>query len=304
MNASNPPTTPAAGGVNRARRVRRAAAVLAAGAAAGGLVMAGPAAAQPPGVVCAPTPQYGPGYGPGTPQPQYGLPAEIASDRGNPRAVTLTRRQLLINQRISQAAIRRVEAVQRWLDAGVVGTDICGGALGPEDLGGITLRFGPAGGSPPAPRPRPLNILPVGGGSPGDVRLTRDQLLINQRISQAAVRRSNALRQRLLRGLTGGDVRDGSITAGQLRLGLEIIAATPVATPPAASVTQVAPPSNGDTARIRLSRNQLLINQRISQAAVRRSNALIAHLRFGLNGNDFRANTITAVDLAPGTVRP
>ncbi|HWH14156.1 MAG TPA: hypothetical protein VNT51_05370 [Miltoncostaeaceae bacterium] len=301
MTAGHPPTTPDHRRTNRTGRRRiRPALALAAGAAAGGLMVAGPAVAQPPGVVCAPVPQYGPGA---TQQPQYGIPTQVASDQGNPSAVTLTRRQLLINQRISQAAIRRVNAIEQWLDAGVVGTDICGGALGPEDLGGMTLRFVDPVGTKPAPTPRPLNIRAVGGGDPGQVRLTTEQLLINQRISQTAVRRSNALRQRLLRGLTGGDVRDGSITRGQLRQGLEVVSAPPVANPPARSVTQLAPPSQGNPASVRLSRNQLLINQRISQAAVRRSNALIAHLRYGLNGNDFRANTITARDLAPGTVQ-
>lgn len=144
----------------------------------------------------------------------------------------------------------------------------------------------------------------AGTGNPGAVRLTRGQLLINQRISQAAVRRANALRTRLLTGLTGGDVRDGSLTLGQVRLGTRIISATPVATPAPASVTVIVNGPAGNPGAVTLSRRQILINQRISQAAVRRANAIIAHLRTGLNGNDFRDGTLTAVDLAPGTVTP
>lgn len=277
--------------------------IAAAGVAAGtGLALAaGPAATQsvPAGVVCANPPSYSPGGGL---PPAYGVGTGGAASRGNPGRVTLSREQLLINQRISQAAIRRVNAVQAWLDAGVVGTDICGGALGPEDLGGVTYRLDPPDGFGPAATPRPLRVAAAGGGDPSEIRLSREQLLINQRISQAAVRRSNALRTRLLTGLTGGDVRDGSIVRGNLRRGLVLVAATAVPTPPAPSTTVVRPAVENNPAGVALSRDQLLINQRISQAAVRRSNALIAHIRTGLNGRDFRANTITAVDLAPGAV--
>jgi hypothetical protein len=286
----------------RSANALRGPAAVGLGVALGALAFgAGTAAAQPPGVVCAtPAAQYGlPGSA-----PVYGLPVELASDRGNPDAVTLTRRQLLINQRISQAAIRRVEAVQNWLDAGIVGTDICGGALGPEDLGGISFTTGPAGDARPAPSPRALQIQPIGGGDPSEIRLSREQLLINQRISQAAVRRANALRQRLLGGLTGGDVRDGSITGANIRPGVRITAAPPVPNPPAATVTNVAPPATGSGANVTLSARQLLINQRISQSGVRRANALIAKVRTGLNGTDFRTNSITGVDLASGVVQP
>ncbi len=257
-------------------------------------------ATAPAGVVCATPPAYGPGGGMG---PQYGFNGGENAKKGNAAKVALTRNQLLINQRISQAAIRRVNAVQQWLDAGVVGTDICGGALAAEDLGGMTLSTEPAGPLPKPPTPRALDVKGVGGGNPGKVKLSRDQLLINQRISQEAVRRSNALRKRLETGLTGGDVKDGTIVANNLRQGLRIMKA-PAVTPAAASTTVLAPKAAGNPAGIRLSAGQLLINQRISQAAVRRSNGLMAHLRTGLNGSDFRVNTITGVDLAPGVVRP
>ena len=46
------------------------------------------------------------------------------------------------------------------------------------------------------------------------------QLQINQRISQAAVRRVNQLVDRLMRGLTGEDFRDGTIGAADLTPGL------------------------------------------------------------------------------------
>ena len=84
--------------------------------------------------------------------------------------------------------------------------------------------------------------VPSASGNASAVRLAAGQLLINQRISQAAVRRVNALAAKM----------DGK---------------------PAPKTN---PNANSGAGRVTLSTNQLLINQRISQAAVRRINALIA----------------------------
>jgi hypothetical protein len=67
----------------------------------------------------------------------------------------------------------------------------------------------------PAGRARPA---PAGVGA--RVRVSARQLLINQRISQAAVRRGNALTAKLGAGLTGDDFRDATITAGKLAAAL------------------------------------------------------------------------------------
>lgn len=288
-------------------RTRTRAAALAAIAAVGASAVAAPAAmaaprpaTAPAGVVCAVPPAYGPGGGLG---PQYGI-GEAAPKKGNPAGVRLSRNQLLINQRISQAAILRLKAVENWLSAGIVGTDICGGALAQEDLGGMTLRLDPPSGTRTAPTPRPLVIPKATPGNPDKVQLSRTQLLINQRISQEAVRRANALAARMETGLTGGDVKNGTITQNNLRPGMRVLAASTTIAAPAPSTTVLAPKKPGDPSKVTLSSGQLLINQRISQASVRRVNGLMAHIRTGLNGSDFRANTITAVDLAPGTVRP
>ena len=121
-----------------------------------------------------------------------------------------------------------------------------------------------------------------GGGAPrsGKVRVSARQLAINQRISQAALRRLalvEALRQgrptprskNVSRG--GGRVR---VSAIQLRINQRIAQAA-VRRANALAGRPTAPGANS-TRRIRLSAGQLLINQRISQAAVRRANALLA----------------------------
>jgi hypothetical protein len=218
---------------------------------------------------------------------------------GDPSKVTLSTAQLLINQRISQAAVLRANAINKWLEDGVTGSDLCGGTLAPADFGqGVVLGAQPNPPTPAQPSPRAITPGPVGGGNPAAVQLTRDQLLINQRISQAAVRRVNALKARLDGGLTGGDLVDGAITREKLADQLGVLAApTPVTTTPK-TTTNVAPATPGNPSAVTLSKTQLLINQRISQAAVRRSNELRDRLRAGLKGTDFQDGTLTANDIS------
>jgi hypothetical protein len=73
---------------------------------------------------------------------------------------------MLINQRISQAALRRVRGLEALFSE--------------EQLVPLSARD-------------PDDI----SRAPADVKLSADQMLINQRIAQAAVRRINALLDRL-----------------------------------------------------------------------------------------------------------
>jgi hypothetical protein len=145
--------------------------------------------------------------------------------------------------------------------------------------------------------PRPVVISePVDRGAAGTVRLTAAQLLINQRIAQAALRRVNALAERLDGGLTGGDVVDETIGAGKLWQGLQVRRRLVVPAAPK-SVTVVGTPSGEGGGRVTVSVSQLQINQRISQAAVRRVNALLDRLARGLTGAEFRDGSLSAADL-------
>ncbi len=224
---------------------------------------------------------------------------------GPPGRVRLSRQQLRINQRIGQAAIRRLAAIQAWLDAGIASRDICGGAIGPADLAGGIVAEPQSGRLAilPTADPRPITPATKGVDTKVVFRLTSGQLLINQRIYQAAVRRANGLRARLDTGLTGGDVRDGAVTQGRLHDRLAIVLA-PAGTPVPRSVTVVAPPGGGRPGAVELSAKQLRINQKVAQAGVRRANALTAELSAGLAGADFRDGTIGTADLAPGIVAP
>ena len=211
---------------------------------------------------------------------------------------TLTAQQLLINQRIGQAAIRRLNAVEARLDGGLAARDLCGYAIGPTQLGpGITSAPSAVSLAPGAPAdPAPIND-PGRSGQGDPVSLTAQQLLINQRIYQAAIRRAQGIENRLGAGLTGGDVQNGQVTQGKLYNRLQILSRTP--TPEPAPSTTVIPPrqGQGNPGGVTLSTTQLQINQRIAQAGVRDANALIRRLETGLSGIDLRPGTLTAADL-------
>jgi N-acetylneuraminic acid mutarotase len=128
---------------------------------------------------------------------------------------------------------------------------------------------------PPATEP--------GGHEGGKVTLSVTQIRINQRISQAAVRRVNEL----IAAVTGkpgpkphkpGKAVTVELTVGQLRINQRISQA---ALRRVAALERILSGQSGRATterpgkgRVTLTARQLLINQRISQAAVRRVNAL------------------------------
>jgi hypothetical protein len=188
----------------------------------------------------------------------------------------------------------------------LTGADLRDGALAAEAFADdVTTTGSDSGAFLPLAGGRPLEVAerPDSGNS---VTLSRRQLLINQRISQEAIRRSKALTQVLNGGLTGGNLVDGTVGAAKLAPGVSVgsrgsvpvdIAPTPISLPPA--------PERSESAAkgVRLSATQLLINQRIAQAAVRSSNALSARLERGLTGGDIVPGSISVADLAPVALR-
>jgi hypothetical protein len=215
------------------------------------------------------------------------------------RPVRLSAGQLLATQRIAQSALRRVAAVEAWLDAGLTGGDLRDGALGRAAFAsGVSLS---GAGTPIAnglatPRPVVEPPPPRARRAPR-VAVTARQLLVNQRIGQTALRRAAALERRLSAGLTGGDLHDGAITASKLAPGL-FVAGAGAPQPVAASVSRVAPARAGSGGRVRMTDRQAQINLRISRAALRTANALLALARGGLSGAQFRAGTIGAAKLS------
>ncbi len=233
--------------------------------------------------------------------------AEVATRsepaRGAAGRIVMTRGQLLVNQRIAQAAVRRANAIEAWLDGGVESRDLCGGAIGLAQLGPGVIAGDAATRVPlTTADPRPLRPAAPVRRDGASVRLSARQLLINQRVSQAAVRRLNALARRLDGGLTGGDLVEGAVGPGKLSGDISILKADATVPRPAPSRTASAPGPAGHVA-LRLSAAQLRINQRIAQEAIRRGDALADQLKVGLSSRHFADGTVVATDLA-GALRP
>ncbi len=222
-------------------------------------------------------------------------PAPRAARRLGP-----TQRKLLADSRMAQAALRRIAAVQRWLDEGLVSGDLRDGGLGRAPF---APAVGLAGaGSPVADgraTPRPLVVAPPRrAATPRRVRVSWRQLLKNRRISQAALRRAAALERRLDGRLTGGDLRGGAVTAPKLAPGLSVASVALPAPDPPRSRTRVAPAPRARGASVRLTPAQLRVNERLSRAAMRRARGLVGVTQRGLTGEHFRASTIGAAGLA------
>ena len=221
--------------------------------------------------------------------------------------MALSRQQLLINQRISQAGVRRVNTVIDKLTAGLTANDFRDCSVGPIDFDPVLVQ-NIAQGAPAIPptaaaAARPVPRRPSGGGNPLRVTLSRQQLLINQRISQAAVRRVNAIRERLNGNITAGDIRNGALAAEKLDTDARFTFNRALPAGGSASTAfrplQLRNLGRGNPAKVTLSRQQLLINQRISQAAVRRINQVRAELRQGLTGVNVKDGSLARSTLSP-----
>ena len=217
------------------------------------------------------------------------------------RPVRLTPAQMGTNRRIAVSAVRRVAAIEAWLDAGIAAGDLrhqglgavafdpALGPTGPEDAGGTAAAAVRPIGLGDGPRGR--RTLAVSARTLRETRL----------IGRAALRRVDALEARLEAGLTGGDVVDGAI-------GAEKLAPVVVLTRARAS-TAAAPPSlarPGPAARVTavpVTRARLLAAQRVAQGAVRRAEALRLRLLQGLSTADFAPGSLGAADLAPALRR-
>lgn len=221
--------------------------------------------------------------------------------------VTATAAQLLINQRISQAAVRRANALIALLENGLGPNNIRDGSLIAADFNASVSIGGTE--STAVTSPGTIDPVPVAAPTPGSgrVRFTAGQLRINQRISQVAVLRANAVADLLSNGLTGRNIRDATLDGRELASGLVITGTDAAKEPttglyspgydPAVGLDRSAPKID-PTVRFRATAAQLRTNQRISQAAVRRTNILLARMEAGLTTADFVPGTITRADIA------
>ncbi|MGE3235158.1 MAG: hypothetical protein AB7O78_15720 [Thermoleophilia bacterium] len=230
--------------------------------------------------------------------PGSGLGSVFASTRpaGAGGEVTLSTGQLLTNQRISQAAVLRSNGALNALNAGLPATAFRTTAFGAPAFGTGVPLTGTAGPGTPSKALNYVVPIPKKTGGGGTVELTTQQLLINQRISQAAVLRSNAVRDRLTAGLTASQIGTGVFTSANLLPGL---AFGPLGANSPGTPIVVPSPSNGSGSNVTLSAQQLLINQRISQVAVRRANLNIASLQAGFTQDGIAPGGISSQNVKP-----
>lgn len=137
--------------------------------------------------------------------------------RATPKKVTLSAKQLRINQRIAQAAVLRVNAMSKRMKGGLTAGDLRNGTLEAAALD-TALRRAFARGVPAdgvSTKFVPLR-LERKRTPPGRVTLSAKQLRINQRVSAAALRRITRVQAELKAGLTGANVKDGSLARATL----------------------------------------------------------------------------------------
>ena len=136
--------------------------------------------------------------------------------------------------------------------------------------------------------------------APARFRLSADQVRVNQRISQAAVRRANAVMARLRDGFRSQDIRNGTLDASKFGDGVRVEGTPTGEVVPAGPIAplDIAPPGQGGP--VTLSAAQLRINQRISQAAVVRAGFARNTLSLGLTGQHVADGAVRAEKLLPG----
>jgi hypothetical protein len=227
------------------------------------------------------------------------LPA-LAKVPALPRRTRLATGQLKANRALAQTANRKLLAIDRWLNAGLLRDDLCGGALTAAKFGaGVTTRTTNELTSVSTATPRPVPAVKA-VKAPRRLAVTARNLRTNRLLSDLALRRAKAIVARLNAGLTGGDIRNSQITQSKLRQGVIITAATPTANPAAPTKTRLA---KSRVRTVRFTAGSLRASQSQARQAMVLANALEARLEAGLQGKDFRDGSVTAADLAADIVR-
>ena len=145
-----------------------------------------------------------------TPRPVVVPPAPV-----KPGVVfTLSTDQLRINQRIASRAVREANGLLARLDGGLSGGDVLDAAVTPGRLQATIAVAGLHAAAPTAPT-RTI-VAPATEKTGVAFTVSAAQLRINQRIGQAAIRRLNAVRGRLLDGISGDEFRRGTLTSADI----------------------------------------------------------------------------------------
>ena len=197
---------------------------------------------------------------------------------------------ITIEQRILSAALRRINAANAWMDAGIVPTDICRHGLGYDS---VVQPMAWVGAAPvvvgPETKPRALKIAK--SGKRATFTFDARQATINWKIARALQRRAKDTRGRFL-SLTGGNLRAGTtleldrFTPG---LGFADGVINQTASQPAARL----PSRTTPTVKVKLTRAQMLKSQRAGQAAIKDVNYVNDRIsKRGLISQNFAPDSI------------
>lgn len=189
------------------------------GCTAGSLVSAGTAVACSGrrGRVSVPVAVAEPPPSPAPPPPSSGdpvcnaVPDRTPGPKGTP---AYTQAGLRTQQNIDSAGLRRLNAINAWIDGGIVPTDLCAGAFGPGAFQ-AGMRF--VGGAPHAatpPIPRSVEMARKSSRR-GQITKSPRQLEINEAIGRAFFARAEATLERI-GALTGGNLAPGANLAGRV----------------------------------------------------------------------------------------
>jgi hypothetical protein len=142
-------------------------------------------------------------------------PIVVAKRQGPGDQVTFTLTQLIINQRVYQEAIARVNALEERINGMLTGGDVTDRSIDRGRLlPGLHIATLTTVSSPPAPS-RTNVRKPVRGRGP-EPQFTSTQLVTNQRIATTAVARTNSLIERIEAGLDACSFTPGSLTGNEL----------------------------------------------------------------------------------------
>lgn len=146
-------------------------------------------------------------------------PVTIAEAAPEPRRLRLDARRLALDQATARDAIALVAALERRLETGLAGGDLADGAIGVVHLVPGYRPWSVPGGpaDPPTVVPRA-----VSSQAARRITLSATQMRINRRIALAALRRADALIDRLEDGIGPDEIRDGTLTAADLAPGVAL----------------------------------------------------------------------------------
>jgi hypothetical protein len=138
------------------------------------------------------------------------VPERTPGNKGTP---TYTQTSLQIQQNIDSAGLRRLNAINAWIDGGIVPTDLCAGAFGPSSFQAGMRYVGGAAHQATPPTPRAVQIA-TKSSTRGTIVKSRQQLEINERIGRAFFARAEATLARI-NALTGGNLATDANLAGR-----------------------------------------------------------------------------------------